>query len=129
MDCRLSAMVQTGWSWVRKSACPIDLAGGQCIQDAEILTHHTYERGHYSNAPRPASREDEVSLMRGSLTKEQACSQRIGGGLAAPTDVASAGIRYAKAGDLRAAGFALVHTCGRKGEGYGHGSAVCPNHN
>lgn len=114
---------------MRKSACPTDRAGGQCIGDAEIVTHHSHMRGQYVNAPRLGVGENEVSLMRGALTRAEACSQRIGGGMAAPTDVAMAGVRYAKAGDLRAAGFALVHTCGRKGESYGHVSVVWPDGN
>src|ERR1700683_2178350 len=113
-------MAQIGQSWVRSHACPTDLAGGRCIRDAETLTHHTPECGQYVNGPRSKPDEDEVSVMRGALTKAQACSQRIGGGLAAPTDVAKAGIRYGRVGELRAAGFAVIHTCGRKGESYGH---------
>jgi hypothetical protein len=35
-----------------------------------------------------------------------------------------AGVRYATAGDLREKGFAVIHTCGRKGEAYGHVSVV-----
>lgn len=122
-------MVQMRWSWVRKAACPTDLTGGRCIQDDEILTHHTSERGKYINAPRPALPEEEVSLMRGALTKAEACRQRIGGSPPAPTDVARAGIRYAEAGELRKAGFAVVHTCGKKGESNGHVSVVWPDDN
>lgn len=45
---------------------------------------------------------------------------------APPTDVERASVRYTTAGDLRAAGFAVIHTCGRKGEGNGHVSVVWP---
>ena len=44
----------------------------------------------------------------------------------AAADVAKAGIRYTTAGDLRQAGFGVIHTPGLKGEGYGHVSAVWP---
>jgi hypothetical protein len=120
-------MVQTKASWVQKNACPTDLAGGQCISDDEILTHHTPERGQYANAPRLSVLEDEISLIRGEIGIKEACSRRIGGGMPAPTDVAKAGVRYARAGDLRGAGFAVIHTCTRKGEDYGHVSAVWPD--
>jgi hypothetical protein len=36
-------------------------------------------------------------------------------------------VRYARAGDLRERGFAVIHTCGRKGEAYGHVSVVWPD--
>lgn len=121
-------MPQSSPSWVRKSACPIDLGGGQCIGDGEILTHHTKQRGQYINAPRPEIPEEvEVSVMRGKLTKAQACAQRNRGVPAHPADVEKAGVHYARAGDLRRKGFAVIHTCGRKGEAYGHVSVVWPD--
>ena len=118
-------MPETSPTWVRKSACPTDLGGGQCIGDAEMLPHHTPQRGQYANAPQAEiPLEREVSVMRGRLTKFDACKQRIGGEPAA-ADVARAAIRYAMAGDLRRAGFAVIHTCTRKlGEASGHISVV-----
>jgi len=62
--------------------------------------------------------------MRGKLTRTQACQQRNRGVPAHPADVDLAGVRYATAGDLREKGFAVIHTCGRKGEAYGHVSVV-----
>jgi len=44
-----------------------------------------------------------------------------------PADVELAGVRYAMAGDLREKGFAVIHTCGRKGEANGHVSVVWPD--
>lgn len=120
-------MPQSPPSWVRKYACPVDLGGGRCVGDDEILTHHTKQRGQYINAPRPEIPEVEVSVMRGKLTKAQACAQRNGGRPAHPADVEKAGVRYAVAGDLREKGFAVIHTCGRKGEAYGHVSVVWPD--
>jgi hypothetical protein len=116
-------------SWVRKYACSVDLEGGQCIGNDEILTHHTKQSGRYISAPRPEIPEVEVSVMRGKLTKVQACKQRNGGVPAHPADVEKAGVRYAVAGDLRGKGFAVIHTCGRKGEAYGHVSVVWPETN
>lgn len=103
----------------------MDLDGGQCIGGEEILTHHTEQRGQYKNAP-DARREVELSIMRGRLTIAAACQQRNGGLPAPPADVERADVRYTTARRLREAGFAVIHTCGPKGEGYGHVSVVWP---
>jgi hypothetical protein len=117
-------------TWVRRRACDVDLAGGQCIGNEEILTHHTKERGQYINAPRPEVADElEVSVMRGALTKAQACVRRNGGKPVHPADIELAGIRYATADCLRGKGFAVIHTCGPKGEGNGHVSVVWPDAN
>jgi hypothetical protein len=114
-------------NWVRKAACPTDFAEGRCIGDEEVLTHHTAVRGQYNNAPRPDFEEDEVSVWRGAISKDEACRRRNRNQPVAPQDVARAGIRRATAGDLRAADFAVVHTCGpKKGETYGHISVIWP---
>jgi hypothetical protein len=113
-------------TWVRKNACQKDLSGGPCIADGELLTHHTSQRGRYNDAPRPEVMEVELSMMRGGLTVAEACMRRNGGRPAHPSDVERAGVRYTTAGELRSAGFAVIHTCGRKGEGYGHVSIVWP---
>lgn len=73
--------------------------------------------------------ETEVSVMRGKLTRAEACMQRNGGLPAPPADVERAGVRYAKVGDLREKGFAVIHTCCKKGEGYGHVSVIWPDAN
>lgn len=119
-------MPQSPPTWVRKNACPTDLSGGQCIGDDEILTHHTSQRSQYNNAPRPEVLEVELSVMRGKLTRAEACMRRNGGRPAHPADVQKAGVRYTTAEELRRAGFAVIHTPGRKGEGNGHVSVVWP---
>lgn len=112
---------------MRKAACPTDLAGGQCISNDEVVTHHTKMKGRYDNAPRPDFEEDEVSVSRGAITKTEACMRRNAGNPVPPQDVAQAGIRRARVGDLRAAGFAVIHTCGpKKGEPNGHVSVIWP---
>lgn len=63
--------------------------------------------------------------MRGALSKAEACQRRNINQPAHSFDVGRAGIRYATAGELRQAGFAVIHTCMRKGEGYGHVSIIC----
>lgn len=116
-----------GPSWVRRHACSTDLGGGQCIGDAEVLTHHTKRRGDYNNAPRPHIEESEVSVLRGKLTVAEASTQRNGGNRAPLSDIAAAGVRYTTAGELRAAGFAVIHTCGFRGEESAHVSVVWPD--
>ena len=118
-------MPRSTQTWVRKRACPVDLAGGQCIGGEEILTHQTEQRGQYKNAP-DAHREVELSIMRGRLAVAAACQQRNNGQPAPPADVERAGVRYTTAQRLRDAGFAVIHTCGGAGEGYGHVSVVWP---
>ena len=116
-------------NWVRNHAWTVDLGGGQCIRNEEIPTHHAKQRGQYNNAPRPKIPEVEVSVMRGALSKADACQRRNRNQPAPPTDIERAGIRYATAGDLREAGFAVIHTCKPKGEGNGHVSIIWPNTN
>jgi hypothetical protein len=119
-------MPQSWRTWVRKNACDTDRAGGQCIGDDEILTHHAWQRGKYKICPDPEMCEVELSLMRGTLSVLEACQRRNQGNPVPPQDVVRASVRYTTAGTLRRAGFAVIHTCGRKGEGYGHVSAVWP---
>lgn len=120
-------MPRSTQTWVRKRACPVDLAGGQCIGGEEILTQHTKERGQYIKAPRPDMKDEvELSVMRGRLTVAAAYQQRNGGLPAHPADVERADVRYTTAQRLRDAGFAVIHTCGPAGEGYGHVSVVWP---
>lgn len=113
-------------SWVRKNACRTDLKGDRCIADEEILTHHTSQKGRYNDAPRPEVMEVELSMMRSQLTVAEACMRRNGGRPAHPSDVERASVRYTTAGKLRSVGFAVIHTCGRKGVSYGHVSAAWP---
>lgn len=121
-------MPQSLQTWVRRSACPTYLAGEQCIGDDEFLTHQTNQRGQYKSVP-DASMEVELSVIRGRLSTAAACQQRNGGRPPHPEDVRRAGVRHATAGRLREQGFAVIHTCGRKGEGYGHVSVVWPTTN
>ena len=121
-----STPARTSQSYVRKRACVVDRAGGQCIGDEEVLTQHAKVAGEYITARRTSPAEDELSLMRGELTVEQACRQRAGTRAVVQDDIDMAGVRYARAGDLRAAGLAVIHTCGLKGEGYGHVSVAWP---
>lgn len=123
---RLDGVSESPPTWVRKNACQTDLNGGTCIADAEMLTYHTSHSGTYNNAPRPEVLEVELSVMRGELTVAAACMRRNGGRPAHPSDVARAGVRYSTAGEIRSAGLAVIHTCGRKGEGYGHVSVIWP---
>jgi hypothetical protein len=67
--------------------------------------------------------------MRGALTRAEACKRRNRNTPAAPADVVRAGVRYTTAGALRGAGFAVIHTCGRKGHDDPHVSVIWPSSN
>ena len=117
-------------TWVRRHACETDRRGIQCIGDDEVLTHHTKQKGSYDNAPRPSMLDEtEISVRRGKLTVAEASVARNAGNPVHPSDVAAAGVRYTSAGDLREAGFAVIHTPGIKGEESGHVSVIWPNMN
>lgn len=115
-------------NWVRSAACPTDLAGGQCIGDDEILTHHAQVKGKYNDGPRPEVKgEDEVSVQRGAISLAEACYRRNRRRPVAPQDIARAGIRRARAETLRRAGFAVIHTPGpKRDESNGHVSVIWP---
>jgi hypothetical protein len=59
----------------------------------------------------------------------EACTRRNRNRVVHPADVMRAGIRHARVRDLRKAGFAVIHTCGRKGEDNPHVSVIWPNAN
>jgi hypothetical protein len=92
-----------------------------------VLTHHTKTRGRYVNAPRVTT-ERELSLLRGRLTVQEATSYRVrrGGPKALEAAVRRSDVRYTTAGQLREAGFAVVHTPGRT-VGGAHISVVWPS--
>lgn len=73
--------------------------------------------------------ETEISVRRGKLTVAQASVARNAGNPVHPDDAAAAGVRYTSAGDLREAGFAVIHTPGIKGEESGHVSIIWPSTN
>lgn len=121
-------MQQPPLPFVRKNACEADLAGVRCIRDDEILTNRTDSEGIFRDAPRwPRVPEDEVSAIRGAVGK-QVAAQRMGQP-AHLVDVAKMRIRQAVTGELRLAGFAVIHTPGRKGHGNGHVSIIWPDAN
>ena len=98
----------------------------QCITDGEELTHHTKNAGEFLNAPRIET-EREVSLLRGRLTTEEATRYRVrrGGEAAVKAALERSDVRHTTAGQLRQAGFAVVHTPGRRINGP-HVSVVWP---
>ena len=118
-------------NWVRQNACQTDLAGSQCIGATEAVTHHTATKGIYCNAPRPeVAAETDVSVIRGDVSTEEAMRQRNRKRTPAPEDVARGAVRRTTAGELRAAGFAVIHTPGKKrGHENPHVSVIWPDDN
>jgi hypothetical protein len=91
-----------------------------------MLTHHTKTAGQFLDAPRIET-EREVSLLRGKLTVEEATRYRFrrGGTAAIQAAAERSDVRHTTGGQLRRAGFALVHTPGRMIDG-AHVSVVWP---
>jgi hypothetical protein len=119
-------MGQSDQDYVRQAACRCGPPSDVCVVDDEVLTHHAKIAGEFLNAPRLET-EREVSLLRGKLTVEEATRYRYRRGSAAAMQAAvdKAGVRYTTAGQLRHAGFAVVHTPGRMINGP-HVSVVWP---
>jgi hypothetical protein len=78
------------------------------LDDDEWLTHYVF-KGKPNNAPRPQD-ADGVSTLRGRLPLGQAASYVRRKGLVFDGD----GVRYARVGDLRAAGFVVTPTPTRR---------------
>lgn len=119
-------MSQPDQGYVRGEACDCGPLPEQCVKDSEVLTHHTKNAGEFLNAPRVET-EREVSLLRGRLTVEEATRYRVrrGGEVAIKAAVERSEVRHTTAGRLRQAGFAVVHTPGRRVNGP-HVSVVWP---
>ncbi|MEU4538572.1 hypothetical protein AB0G15_27365 [Streptosporangium sp. NPDC023825] len=97
-------------SYVRRKACRATETPWLCISDDVILTHHTFDMGHFFNEPRYET-EREVSLLTGQLSVEAASRYRRK--IVNARDLELAAVRCTTAGKLRSGGFAVVHTPGR----------------
>jgi len=97
-------------SYVRSRACRASEKPWLCISDERVLTQFSRKANKYLSEPR-YDREREVSLLTGKLTIEQAARYVLSSVFA--RDIQRASVRYTTAGDLRKAGFAVLHTPGR----------------
>lgn len=98
---------------VQASACGCGPPPEECIQDNEILTQFGPKAGKFRNQPR-IERELGLSVLVGTWTPEEALRFVLPPGQV-PTrgQLNAAVVRLTTAGELRKAGFAVVHTPGR----------------
>jgi hypothetical protein len=97
----------------------------RCVEDDQVLTQYGRELpGMPTFREKPAAGKPEVdfSLLKGRLSPEQAHDYVTSTG----RGLERARVRYTTAGDLRAAGFTIVHTPGRIREGT-HVSVILHN--
>jgi hypothetical protein len=103
-------MSEPGSSYVRSRVCRAAEQPWLCISDEKVLTQFSRNANKYLSEPRYA-REREISLLTGKLTIEQAARYVLRSVFT--RDIERASVRYTTAGDLRKAGFAVLHTPGR----------------
>jgi len=108
-------------SWLWRAACRCGPDPSSCLNNDEIVTQWAPETGEFRRRPRPEM-EVEVSVLRGRLSAISA-AERI---RVAEKKRTNSRVRYARVGDLREAGFAVVHTPGRVAGGV-HCSVVFPS--
>lgn len=98
-----------------------------CLDSQEFVTQLNEQTGSFKNSPQP-HREDELSVFRGQRTLEEALSLRIRS-IKPPFDpeiLEGRELRTALVGDLRDAGFGVVHTPGKSRDQFNHCSLVLP---
>jgi hypothetical protein len=95
-----------------------------CVPDDTVLTQFGRKPELFRNAPR-VDRELGVSLLMGEQTVEEALRYVLQGNPPTRRQLSQAVTRLTGAGQLRNAGFAVVHTPGRVRHGI-HVSVVWP---
>jgi hypothetical protein len=115
--------------YVQDAACRCGLPPEECIPGDMVLTQQTWTAGTYRDGPREGI-ETEVSMLRGRWTVKDACEYvRPSAKPLSEAKLARADVRYTTAQQLRDAGFAVVHTPGKKFPNGPHVSIVWPNEN
>ena len=96
---------------VRWAACRCGPPPDRCVPDGAVLTQYGVRRAPFRNQPR-IGRELGLSVLRGRISLEDAVRYVL---KESPTehDLRRARIRRTTVGELRLAGFAVVHTPGR----------------
>jgi hypothetical protein len=110
---------------MQRDACHCGLSPEQCVRDEEMLTQFGLIRSPFRNQPR-IDRELGLSVLRGEISLEDATRYVI---QAEPTerDLMKARIRRTTAEVLREAGFAVVHTPGRRVRASSHCTIAWPD--
>ena len=111
-------------SQISRQACSCGPAPQDCLDDDTIVTQLSNKDGSFRKAPR-SGMERGTSVVIGSVELSAAFAQ-VTKRLPTEDDLRCNRIRAAKVGDLRTAGFAVVHTPGKKILDNPHASVVWP---
>jgi hypothetical protein len=95
------------------------------VPDDSMLTQHASKAGQFRNAPR-IDREVGVSVLIGEWSVEDATRYVLTGNSPTRQQLSRAVVRLTRAGTLREARFAVVHTPGRIKDGP-HATVVWPD--
>ncbi|MBO3086584.1 hypothetical protein [Cellulomonas fengjieae] len=100
----------------RKATMPSGCGCGppphECLSDDEYVTQLTGRNGQFRNAPRVGV-EVDFSVHRGRLSLAATYTKVTKDSSPLPEELQNSGVRYALTGDLRTAGFTVVHTPGK----------------
>jgi hypothetical protein len=110
---------------MQRDACHCGPPPEQCVGDEEVLTQYGLIRAPFRNQPRIAL-ELGLSVLRGRISLEDATRYVIQA-KPAERDLMKARIRRTRAGVLREAGFAVVHTPGRRVRASVHCTVAWPD--
>lgn len=110
---------------MQRDACHCGPPPERCVRDEEVLTQYGLIRSPFRNQPRIAL-ELGLSVLRGQISLEDATRYVIQA-KPAERDLMKARIRRTRAGVLREAGFAVVHTPGRRVRASAHCTVAWPD--
>jgi hypothetical protein len=96
----------------KRAACWCGPPPEQCVTDGEVLTQHGWHGSSFRAQPR-IERELGLSVLRGAISAREATQYVLQGKEPTERQLVKARIRRTTAGELRHAGFAVVHTPGR----------------
>jgi hypothetical protein len=96
------------------------------VPDSAILTQFAWKVGAFRDIPRHERDERGLSVLVGEVSIQDAATYVLMGEAPTARQLSRAVVRLTSAGDLRAVGFAVVHTPGRIKEGI-HASVVWPD--
>jgi hypothetical protein len=118
----------TASAWLQSMLCHCGGDPTTCIPDNATISHYGELRKggacRHDNSPLQRHRAPALSAQVGRLSAAEMAAKIYG--VRAPEALSRACVRYTTAGELRAAGFAVVHSAGRVRGPKGHCSIVHP---
>lgn len=109
---------------VQRSACHCGPPPERCVPDDEELIQHGWRGSRYRNQPR-IDRELGLSVLRGSISVEEATRYVLRWERPTEQQLNRARIRRTTARALREVGFAVVHAQAGQGKRALHGHMAC----